>query len=962
MISYARQILICRAFLERGHRMRQYENPDFIQENCEAQRSYYIPYDSLEKALAGKKEDSAYYRLLNGEWKFRYFKRELDVPESITEWDTIPVPSCWQLQGYEHPYYTNINYQFPVDPPYIPDDNPCGIYSLDLSISKEWMARETYLVFEGVSSCFYLYVNNRYVGFSSVSHMQSELNLTPYLKEGSNNLTVKVLKWCAGSYLEDQDFFRYSGIFRDVYLLSRAKGHLKDIELKLSVTAVTASHTYRMFDGTKDVTGLEAPQTWNAEAPKLYTFVFEEAGEFIPIRAGFREIAVSERRELLVNGVAVKLKGVNHHDTNPRTGYVMSEADILQDLTAMKKLNINTIRTSHYPPTPYFLELCDEMGFYVVDETDIETHGFCTRLGGNGYDVQNPYWVCNREEWKNAFLHRIARMIERDKNHPCVLMWSLGNESGYGPNHDAMIVYAKQRDASRLVHYEGAFLIEDKCDIDVVSRMYTFYEDLDKFIEKEGEKRPYFLCEYSHAMGNGPGDLADYWEKAYQSPAFIGGCIWEWADHAVLKDGVYYYGGDFGEETDDGNFCCDGLVFADRSFKAGSLCAKAVYQNIKTTWKNGVLSVTNRFDFTNLNQYRLVVRAAADGEVFLEKEIIPEVKPKETVDYPLAIELPAQVKFGAYLDVFLFDGDEEIAMEQHKLAVSVKQIAKPAYSVGSVSFIENKEKIQILGENFFYVFNKHYGNFEFMEKNGKVVFDEPVQLSVWRAPTDNDAQVKGKWGISKGNNWFSQNLNVLRNKVYSCDRMENVITVIGSLAGISREPFLHYTLRFTIGQEGKVCCELSAKVRESSIWLPRFGFEFSLPKNDNLFKYYGRGPQENYIDLHQHTRVDLFESTPSKEYVPYIRPQEHGNHSGATRLAIGGLRIAADQPFEFQVSKYSKEMLTSAEHTNELKESEHLHVRVDYKVSGIGSNSCGPALKEEYQLAEKEFDFTVYWI
>lgn len=941
--------------------MRQYEDPQFLQENCEPQRAYYIPYDTKEKALSGKKEDSAYYRLLNGTWKFCYFSRDIDVPEQITDWDTIPVPSCWQMHGFEKPYYTNLNYAFPVDPPFVPDDNPCGVYALDFEISPEWQSRETYIVFEGVDSCCYCYLNGQYVGFSQVSHMQSEWNLTPYLQEGTNRLTVKVLKWCAGSYLEDQDCFRYNGIFRDVYLLSRSSGHLSDIEVKISRDRVESDLPFEIYDGTEKIDDPTSLVSWNAENPKLYTLLFEQAGEFIPIRVGLRDISVSEKRELLINGVSVKLKGVNHHDTSPKGGYTMTDEEIRNDLLRMKKLNINTIRTSHYPPTPYFLELCNELGFYVIDETDLETHGFCTRLAGNGYDIQNESWLCNRPEWTRAYVHRISRMIERDKNHPCVIMWSLGNESGYGKNHDAMIAYAKERDDSRLVHYEGAFLIEDKCGVDVVSRMYTWFHDLDKFIDNKEEKRPYFLCEYSHAMGNGPGDVMDYWEKCYASPAFIGGCIWEWADHAVLKDGVYYYGGDFGEETEDGNFCCDGLVFPDRSFKAGSLNVKAVYQNIKTTIQNTTLTVENRFAFTNLKKYRLVWKLVVDGTKLTEGELFCDIAPQQKAAYELSFECPSVCRFGAFLDVFLYDGDEEIAMEQHRLPVPVKKLPPVLCQQDTVSFMENEEKIQILGQGFYYVFNKHYGNFEFMEKNGALLFDEPVTLSVWRAPTDNDGQIKGKWGISKGNNWASQNLNVLKNKVYSCVRENNVITIEGSLAGISREPFLRYHLVFTIGSDGRVSSVLSAKVRDTSVYLPRFGFQFRLPKNDEPFRYYGRGPLENYADLKYHTRVAVFESRPSKEYVPYIRPQEHGNHTETTRLQIGRLRMSADTPFEFSVSKYSPQMLTQAEHTNELKEAEHLYVRVDYKVSGIGSNSCGPELLEKYRLSEKEFTYSLIW-
>ena len=394
--------------------MRHYENPNMLQENCEPQRSYYIPYDTLEKALAGKKEASDYYKCLNGEWQFRYFEREIDVPKDISGWDTVQVPSNWQMQGYDRPGYTNFNYPFPVDPPYVPDDNPCGMYSLAFDLPAGWEGRETYIVFEGVNSCFYLYVNGEYVGFSQVSHMQSEWQLTDVLKPGTNYLTVKVLKWCAGSYLEDQDYFRLSGIFRDVYLLSRGKGHIRDLDVRADRNHIYCEHPYTLYDGGAPVKDLGSPVGWNAEHPYLYTLVVQQAGEFIPVRIGFREICVSSKRELLINGVPVKLKGVNHHDTHPERGHAMSEEDIRQDLLLMKKLNINTIRTSHYPPTPYFLELCDELGFYVIDETDLETHGFWTRYNQFTYDMESPEWICRQEEWREAFVHRVMRMVARE--------------------------------------------------------------------------------------------------------------------------------------------------------------------------------------------------------------------------------------------------------------------------------------------------------------------------------------------------------------------------------------------------------------------------------------------------------------------------------------------------------------------------------------------------------------------
>lgn len=974
--------------------MRQYEDPRFLQENCESQRAYYIPYESLEKALQGEKVKSAYYQCLNGKWRFRYYQRDLDVPEEISDWQEIPVPSNWQMFGYDHPGYTNFNYPHPVDPPYVPDDNPCGVYEREIILSDSWKDRETYLILEGVGSCAYVYVNGQYVGFTSVSHMQSEFDLTKYLTVGNNTLRIQVLKWCAGSYMEDQDIFRLSGIFRDVYLLSRERGHVTDVEIKNSRREVSCkigpsewkffhastSQILRqeevevfLYDGSRLVEEGEDLQEWNAEKPYLYTVMVHRQSEWIPVKVGLRDICVSDKRELLLNGKPIKLKGVNHHDTHPSKGYVLSEEDIRRDLELMKWLNINTIRMSHYPPTPYLLELCDEMGFYVIDETDMETHGFWTRFGGNGYDIENEDWLCNREEWREAHLHRLYRMVERDKNHPCIIMWSMGNESGYGVNHDAMIAWTKERDPSRLVHYEGAFLIKDQCDVDVVSRMYSSYQEVDEFIADSKEIRPYFLCEYSHAMGNGPGDVGDYWRRAYQSPAFIGGCIWEWADHVVDVDGIYRYGGDFGEATHDGNFCCDGLVFADRTMKAGSMNAKAVYQNMDTSLSGNHLSVTNRFAFTNLNQFEIVYEIKADGNSIVQKVLSCDVAPGETKAFPL--ELSAYLdgvtwQMGCYLDVVMYDRTrpepwQEMARTQHDISMHAatfsKQTEKGYGRVEETSspilFQEDAEWVTAQGEAFVLRFNKHYGHIESLEYHGKPVIAAPMCLTVWRAPTDNDAQWKRKWGLYE-DNFHPYNFNRLCQKIYSCERQGEKIVVGGSLAGISRKPFLHFQTQYDIQSSGAIQITTEASVEQDCILLPRLGYELQLPECRESFRYYGRGPMENYVDMQAHAWVDWHKSTVEGEYVPYVRPQEHGNHCDTRCLEIGGMRVSAESPFSFAVSSYSTQMLTRAEHTDGLEPSDHTHLRIDHKVTGIGSQSCGPELLPEYQLTDKEISFT----
>lgn len=564
------------------YNIRKYENLELIHENTLKPRAHYIPYDSLEKALEGNKAKSSYYTLLNGEWEFRYFSRDIDCPDVISEWDKIDVPSCWQMRGYEKPYYTNVNYPYPVDPPYVPNDNPLGVYRKIITVSKEQSDRENYIVFEGVAPCVELFINGEYVGFSTVSHSTSEFKIN--LNEGENEIIAKVYKWCASSYLEDQDFFRNNGIFRDVYILSRNKGHLFDIEIGFDSKGIYCDENYTVYDCEGHKTDLSDPILWNAEKPYLYTVIIEAAGEYIPFKVGLRDQSVSEKGELLINGVSVKLKGVNHHDTHPLEGYAMDYDFMRNELLKMKELNINAIRTSHYPPQPDFIELCDELGFYVIDEADLETHGFVSRSYETlnacyGYD-KSDIWPCKDLKWSSAFVDRAERLYERDKNHTCVIMWSMGNESNFGENFEKMADFLHSREnerkgINRLVHYEGApnreKIEKDSSCVDIVSRMYTSPYETVEYYYKTGDTRPFVWCEYAHAMGNGPGDLADYWKVIDNTPYTIGAFIWEWADHVAQNDeGNFCYGGDFGELTHDGNFCCDGLVLNDRSFKSGS--------------------------------------------------------------------------------------------------------------------------------------------------------------------------------------------------------------------------------------------------------------------------------------------------------------------------------------------------------------------------------------------------------
>ena len=948
--------------------MRKYEKLDFLSENREKQRSYYMTNN---------------VQMLNGEWDFVFYKQDFDEGSADGHTAKIPVPSCWQMQGYENPNYANVAYPHPVDPPYVPTKNPMGIYSREFIITDT--NRDIYVVFEGVSSCIELFINGKYVGFSQGSHLQAEFYITPYVKEGKNIICAKVRKWCVGSYLEDQDFFRFNGIFRDVYLLSRPKGHIRDIDIRTVGSKINVdfdgSAKIRLYDAENALLyeenaqnhaeiSVENPHLWNAESPYLYTVEFVYKDEVIKLKIGFVEYSTGKNNEFLVNGVSVKLKGVNHHDTDPNKGWTMSNDDILRDLKLMKKLNINCIRTSHYPPTPQFLEMCDEMGFYVMLETDLETHGFFMRNTGEyAYDcLNNSEWPCNNPEWENAFLERIERAYDRDKNHTCIFSWSMGNESGYGENHRLMLEWTKKKDPRRLTHYEGASRMSEETDCkgtafegcelnaDLYSNMYPEIESVKKRLEDKAFKQPYFLCEYSHAMGNGPGDTGEYMELMYTYPNFIGGCIWEWADHTVIENGAPRYGGDFkGEKTYDGNFCCDGMVMHDRALKAGSLEIKAVYQYMDCSLVKNTLIVKNLYDFTNLSEYTFEYVIKADGRVLSSEKMKLDVLPKE--ETTIELHLPDSCRLGAYIHCRLYDkAGECVAQKQLKI-----NAVQESYSFENEKpeITEDDKTVTFFGNGFKYIFSKNIGTFVSMVKNGEEQLLSPIEISAWRAPIDNERKIRQKWGWY--NVWEGENLNRTFTNIYECSRKENTVTVTAALAGVSRKPYFRYNLKYTVNKDGVIMVQLSGKVRDNCMWLPRLGFEIKTPYNKDRFKYYGMGPQENYCDMCRHTMTDYHESSADNEYVPYIMPQEHGNHTHVKELLMeGGLEFFTNSEFEINVSHYNSDILTEAMHTDELKKDDATNIRIDYKNSGIGSASCGPDLLPKYRLDEKDIEFSFF--
>ena len=627
--------------------MRKYENPRLVGEMRLPQRAYYIPYATKEAALARDLSKNERYLSLNGTWSFGYFESYEDALVGECA-DKIAVPSCWQTVGYDRPQYSNTFYTIPLNPPRVPIANPCGVYRREFDYCGEGRA---YLVFEGVCSYLEVEINGKYVGMSKGSHLQAEFDVTEHLAAGKNEIVARVLKWCDGTYLEDQDFFRHNGIFRDVYILSRPMGHVRDffihtdtdggVSLDIDATAkVSILDKFGEVVATLDECNrakVESPLLWNAEEPNLYTLLIETEGECIAKKFGFVKIEVADNAALLINGSPVKIKGVNRHDSDPEVGYAVDEAHMRRDLCLMKSFNINAVRTSHYPNHPRFVEMCDELGLYVIDECDLETHGAeCT---GPRYDA--PKAFADNPEWCDAYLDRMARTLERDKNSPSVIMWSLGNEAQYGKNHDKMSEYIRLRDPSRLVHYEGtAFYVAPDYStkhkmsdiVDVVSRMYTPVEDLIAHGEYEDDPRPYFLCEYAHAMGVGPGSLENYWDAIYKYPRLIGGCVWEWCDHAVIKDGNYLYGGDSGEYPHDYNFCMDGLVYPDRTPHTGLYCLGQVIRPIRiaATDDPHVFTVKNMLDFASTDAYDILWSVRCGDKVLESGKLDVAIAPRET--------------------------------------------------------------------------------------------------------------------------------------------------------------------------------------------------------------------------------------------------------------------------------------------------------------------------------------------
>lgn len=1012
---------------------RHYEDLKIMHENTMPSRAYYMPASHDMGPLVEDRFSSDRVICLNGTWEFQYFNSIYDLQEKFYEqgydcsrFTQVEVPGVWQNYGYDSHQYTNVRYPIPLDPPYVPQENPCGAYVRKFYYEIPEEAPRAYLNFEGVDSCFYVWVNGKYVGYSQVSHATSEFDVTEVLKNGENTLAVLVLKWCDGTYLEDQDKFRMSGIFRDVYFVNRPENVVYDyfttaeIQEEQAVITVQASYQGKavptkltLYDaehkeiasqvfqentGTvythKAVILVKEPNLWNPEQPYLYTLVLETEGEVITDRIGLREICVKDA-VLYVNGTAIKFKGVNRHDSDPVTGFVIGLEQMKKDLQMMKESNFNAVRSSHYPNVPYFYQLCDEYGLFVIAEADNESHGTQSQyLKDSNWENVSRKWnerISDNPEFIPATLDRTKLCVHREKNRPCIIIWSMGNECGYGCTFEEALKWTKGFDSTRLTCYESSFYRSDRrkydySNIDIFSRMYPSLEEIQEYMDKKPDK-PLLLIEYCHAMGNGPGDLEDYFQIIYEYDVLCGGFVWEWCDHAIYQGQAangkekYLYGGDFGEEVHDGNFCMDGLVYPDRTPHTGLLEYQNVYRPARVVsfcQKTGELCLENYMNYVDLKDYiYLVYEVNCDGKLLEKKQFILQesVLPHKKGTILLDITVPDSGKCYLKVSYHLKHGTSVMAQgsrmgfdeillknqdgrNQQATALLETQEQKEA----EVQVSETDRFLSIRSDTFFYVYNKLSGLFEQLSVDGEELLETPMELNIWRAPTDNDRKIKQEWidagyDRSKARAYDTHwEMNGEGIRIYS--------TV--SVAAVAIQKVLDIEAVWKIYRTGEISVKMHVKKDREFPQLPRFGIRLFLKGEYENLKFYGLGPHESYRDKCRSCSHGLYDTTVEEQHEDYICPQENGSHTDCDYLMLEKenqtVTAVSSRPFSFNVSYYSQEELTRKAHNFELEKSGSTIVCLDYAQNGIGSNSCGPELRKEYQFTEETFTFDMKFL
>lgn len=1000
-----------------------WQNPEVLHINREEPRAHLIPYQCVETAMIGDRGLSEHYRLLNGTWDF-YYAPTGRAPEGFWDeeyeedglgWSVLPVPANWQMHGYDIPQYTNVNYPIPCDPPHVPDENPVGCYRRKFTLPAAWAGRQVFLNFDGVNSAFYVWVNGKLAGFSKVAHMPAEFDITALLHEGENLIAVKVFKWSDGTYLEDQDFWRLSGIFRDVYLLGVPKTHIRDVKVRatlengykdgklsakvelksyaraagmveLEARILRGSALVKSYNFTANLQAgesliqdvehtVEGCKAWTAETPNLYTLILILRGEggILEVQRvdfGFKTVEIRDQ-QLFVNGKSIKLKGVNRHDTHTILGHVTPVESLIRDIELMKQHNINTVRTSHYPNDPRWLELCDRYGLYVIDEADLECHGMEV--------VGDLSRLSDSPDWKAAYVDRMVRMVRRDLNHASIIMWSLGNESGYGRNHQAMKQAALEIDDTRPIHYEGD-KTEDTETSDVVSTMYPSVERLIEEGQKDNPK-PYFMCEYAHAMGLGPGSLKEYWDAIYASKRLIGGCVWEWVDHGMFtstEDGeeYYAYGGDFGEAPHDSNFCVDALNYPDRTPHTGLIEYKKVLEPVKfelTDPVKGEIRARNLYDFISLDHLDAAWSLVSEGERLQSGRLdLSGIGPGEEKTFTLPYELPSsgenflEIEVSEAFETLWAPRGHEVCFAQIQLPSAPSIFRYAADQMAPLTLVEDEDSLDIWGEDFSVRFDKATGIMtSWMIAGTEMLLEGPV-TNLWRAPTDNDVRQKEKWkkaGLDK----LQSRLTGFEAEKAGDSRVDVTVEWVHSAYTVS--PCLRSKMTFSVFGNGDIRLKTSFIPLRELPYLPKLGVQMKLNGDLDRVLWYGRGPHENYPDMHESARVGLYTALVEDLHEPYVRPQENGARGGIRCLALtdilgAGFMVIGEQVdgegFSFTAHDYTDQALDQAQHTYELESQDMTVLSLDYRQGGLGSNICGPEPQEQYQVKlEKEESYTL---
>lgn len=1008
-------------------KLNDWETHKIVQRNRQKERSFFVPFADEDTARTCERGNSSRFRLLNGIWKFSYSETPAHTPNgfyeedyNVTEWDDLEVPSCWQMKGYGSPHYTNTVYPFPIEPPHVPTENPTGCYRRNFFIPEHWSDYAITLRFEGVDSAFHVWINGREIGYNQGSRLPSEFDITDALRVGSNSLSVRVYQWSDGSYLEDQDMWWLSGIFRDVYLIATPKVHLQDFTVQteldpnydnavLRMNAVLENKCSESMDHDIEIQLLDwqkspvsggytvkninisscdkvtaslecavrSPEKWSAENPYLYHLIITlksrsgQVQEVVSCRVGFRSVELKDG-VFLVNGVPIMLKGVNRHDFHPEFGRTVPNQTMLEDVLLMKRHNINAVRTSHYPNDPRFYDLCDQYGLYVINETDLETHGF--------QHVDDLNRLSDDPDWENAYVDRMKRMVERDKNHPSVIMWSLGNESGFGCNHKAMATWTREADPTRLIHYEQDREAEVS---DVYSTMYTSVPEMIEKGEQEDLAKPHIMCEYAHAMGNGPGGLKEYWETFYKYKRLQGGFVWEWLDHGIPRfredGGVYFaYGGDFGDKPNDGNFVIDGLLFPDRTPSPGLTEYKKVIEPVKVeamNLKKGKLRIFNRYDFLSLDHLNLSWNIMADGHVLqsgsLETEQIdPGSNGTVTVPFTLSEVLESNTDYWLNLsfklnsDTLWVNSGHEVAWAQFELPTEVatdKTESIPNLQTESLNYEETDKRMIITGADFELEFDKIYGVFDSWRFQGMPLIKKGPKLFFWRAPIDND-------NVSESH-WRKYGVDQLKQRVdtVECEVSDQKNSVKVHVANRIAPPILdwgilcHYT--YTIHADGTVDLETNGWPEgDGPEILPRIGLQMVVPGGLDRVTWYGKGPGESYADSKEANRFGVYQKQVEDFYTPYVLPQENGNRTDVKWVALTnangvGFLSCGSPKLNFSAHFYTTEDFEKATHACDLKKREDITLNLDDRLYGLGTASCGPGPLPQYELQNGAFQF-----